>query len=89
MFGWRRSGLGVAQYAARHGYSAQSLARWAREVDATDGETPRFVRLEVAARPPTPPVIIELGRARIVVEPGFDAEHLLAVVVALCGGDAS
>lgn len=43
-----------------------------------------FVRLEIAASPPrVRALVVEVGAARIVVEPGFDAAHLRAVVAAL------
>jgi len=83
---WRGSGQSAAEYAARRGYSSASLLRWAKVAEATSTasprEGPRFVRLEV-----TPAysagLIVEVGRARIVVERGFDAAQLRAVVEAL------
>ena len=87
--GWRSSGLTAGQYAARRGYSVASLMRWAKaapaEVGAT-GAAPRFVQLLVATSPRSSVLVVEVGGARIRVEPGFDAEHLRAVVAALAGG---
>ncbi len=86
--GWRSSGLTAAQYAARRGYSVASLMRWAKAARADVGTTetaPRFVRLEVATSPRSSALVLEVGAARIRVEPGFDAEHLRAVVAALAG----
>ena len=63
--------------------------RWAKaapaEVGAT-GAAPRFVQLLVATSPRSSVLVVEVGGARIRVEPGFDAEHLRAVVAALAGG---
>lgn len=44
-----------------------------------------MVRLEVMRTPTTSrsPLLVEVGRARIRIEPGFDAEQLRLVVAAL------
>jgi hypothetical protein len=82
--GWRASGLSVAQYAARRGYSTESLRRWTKKAVASkEMAAPQFMRLEIAASPRSLALVVEVGVARIVVEPGFDAEHLRAVVAAL------
>lgn len=86
--GWRASGRSAAEYAARRGYSAESLFRWARPPScaplALSSGAPHFVRLEVTASAPRPAeVVVELGRARIRVPAGFDPEHLRAIVDAL------
>ena len=82
--GWRASGLSAAQYAARRGYSTESLRRWTRKAASSKEEAaPQFVRLEIAATPRSRALVVEVGAARIVVEPEFDAEHLRAVVAAL------
>jgi len=63
--------------------------RWAKAAPADVGPkeaAPRFVRLEVATVPRSSALMVEVGAARIRVEPGFDAEHLRAVVAALVGG---
>ena len=66
-----------------------SLRRWAKavpgEVASKEG-APRFVRLAVAASPRSSALVVEVGAARIRVEPGFDGDHLRAVVAALAGG---
>jgi hypothetical protein len=41
------------------------------------------VRLELAPSNKAKALVVEVGAARVVVEPGFDAEHLGAVVTAL------
>jgi len=84
--GWRASGVSAVEYAARRGYAVTSLMRWGRRV-REEGEAepvaPRFVRLEVAPSKKAKALVVEVGAARVVVEPGFDAEHLGAVVAAL------
>jgi hypothetical protein len=85
--GWRASGLSVEEYAARRGYSAESLRRWTKAVAGPkEMAAPRFVRLQIAATPRSLALIVEVGAARILVEPGFDADHLRAVVAALRAG---
>jgi hypothetical protein len=44
------------------------------------------VRLEIAPSGGSRAIIVEVGAARIMVEPGFDASHLGAVVAALKAG---
>lgn len=87
--GWGSSGQSAAEYASRRGYSVASLHRWSTVVRRKAGPgkagTPRFVRLEVAATRVSA-LVVEVGAARILVERGFDAEHLRAVVAALAGG---
>jgi hypothetical protein len=82
---WRASGDSAAGFARQRGYSVQSLRRWAAEVDAGAGESPRLVRLEVAAARPVASLVVEIPAcgARVVVAPGFDVRHLQAVVAAL------
>jgi hypothetical protein len=89
--GWRASGLSAAAYAGRRGYSAASLSRWATMASGQERRSAeqRFVRLEVTpAEQRTAGVVLEVGAARVLVEPGFDGELLRAVVGALAGGAA-
>jgi hypothetical protein len=83
--GWRASGQSAAQHAARRGYSAASLLRWAKPVESAAAiEAPRFARLEVMTAPRAMAALtVEVGRALVRVERGFDAEHLRAVVETL------
>jgi hypothetical protein len=83
--GWRTSGQSAAQYAARRGYSSASLWRWAKLAESGAViESPRFARLEVRTAPPAMAALtVEVGRALVRVERGFDAEHLRAVVETL------
>jgi hypothetical protein len=84
---WRASGQSAAAYCASHGMSEQSLRRWRNEVEGRpSSRAPGFVRIEVARRPPSRVLTLEVGRARVRVEAGFDAELLRDVVEALSGG---
>jgi hypothetical protein len=79
---WRQSGLSALAFAKRHGFSPQSLARWAAlRSPAPAPSALTFVRLETAARAAA--LVVEVGSARVRVEPGFDPTLLRAVVSAL------
>jgi len=86
--GWQSSGLTAAQYAARRGYPVANLKRWAKGLEARPHEVaaPQFVRLEVTSQR-SRALVVEVGAARIQVEPGFDADHLRAVVAVLAVRD--
>jgi hypothetical protein len=58
------------------------MRRDAQATSTSTPESPRFVRVEVAP-PRAASLVVEVGRARIVVERGFDAAQLRAVVAAL------
>jgi hypothetical protein len=84
---WRASGQSAAAYCAFHGMSAQSLRRWRKEVEGRPSSpAPGFVRVEVARHPLQCGLTLEVGRARLRVERGFDAELLRDVVEVLSGG---
>jgi len=87
---WQASGLSPRRYAAAHGMSVTSLKRWAAAVER-EGKPPAatFVRLQVSAPAPRtrPGLVIEVGRARVRVEPGFDGV-LLREIVATLGAEA-
>lgn len=85
MVAWRSSGLSAATFAGRRGYSSQSLLRWSKAVAESDPGAPQFVRLEVAPARVAPALVVEIGRARVVVPCGFDPGHLVAVLDALSG----
>src|SRR3982750_3244440 len=81
--GWRGSGESAARYAAPRGYSSASLLRWAKAgalVAKSSSGAPEFVRIELAR---ATSLVVEVGRARIVIERGFDGAQLRAVVAAL------
>jgi hypothetical protein len=87
---WRASGLSALAFARRHGFAPQNLPRWAARLD-TSSPAPAsaaltFVRLETA---PRALLVVEVGAARVRVEPGFDPALLRAVVVALSDRTAS
>lgn len=76
--------MSAAEYAARRGYSVESLRRWTKgAAGSNEMASPQFVRLEIAPSPRSCALVVEVGAARILVAPGFDAEHLRAVVAAL------
>ncbi len=85
--GWRASGQSHKAYARARGYSAASLARWAGDVSGLT--TPAFVRLEVAAQPPSAELVVEVGGARVHVGRGFDPGLLREVVAALASERSS
>jgi len=67
--------------------STQSLRRWSWELgDAVSGPPAKFLRLQVAPRSEPSGLTVEVGRARVRLEQGFDAELLRSVVEALSGG---
>ena len=78
---WRASGHGLFRFARERGLSPNTLKRWA-EASVAEPAEPSFVRLEVASRT-APTIAVEVGGARVVVEPGFDRALLRAVVEAL------
>ena len=51
--------------------------------------TPAFVRLEVAAQPPSAELVVEVGGARVHVGRGFDPGLLREVVAALASERSS
>jgi hypothetical protein len=85
VIGWRASGETGRAYSARHGLSANTLGWWASRLKR-DGEFPeaamRWAKFEFAAAGPRP-IVVRIGRARISVERGFDAEAFAAVITVL------
>jgi transposase-like protein len=84
---WEASDLSVVAFARRHGLSASALRYWTSRRKRP--VAPQFLRL-VAKAPtssptaaPPPSVVIEVGTARVLVAPGFDAALLRDVVRAL------
>ena len=79
---WRQSGLSALAFAKRHGFAPANLARWAARLPpAPSPAALTFVRLETAAQAAA--LVVEVGSARVRVEPGFDPTLLRAVVTAL------
>jgi hypothetical protein len=84
---WRRSGLSVLAFCARHGLTQASFYLWRRELQRRDAAVVSFVPVDVAASEPSVPAngieILLAGKRRIRVEPGFDALTLQRVVAVL------
>jgi hypothetical protein len=73
--------------AARMGVGASAPDLWVKAArQGNKASKPTFAKL-VRASPPSSSIVLEVGRARVRVEAGFDAELLRPVVSAL--SDAS
>jgi hypothetical protein len=75
---WRRSGLSVAAFCARHGLSQASCYAWRRELARRDAARPAFVPVHVLAEEAAAEslaVVLPGGRT-IRVGPGFDPTTL-------------
>jgi len=71
--------------AERMGICASSAYRWMKEAPAVEG--PMFARVVQSSKAARSVLVVQLGRATIRVEAGFDAELLREVVAAL--GDSA
>ena len=83
---WREGGLSVPDYCREHGLDVGAMRYQIRRAPmppATAIRLARVVRAATPEPPPTPAIIVELGDARIRVEPGVDAATLTTVFVAL------
>jgi hypothetical protein len=91
---WRASGQTAAAYCEQQGVGLSALRYWARKVggeraaDAMPVRLARVERIAAAEVPPpgvvaTPVVVIEVGGARVRVEPGVDRSTLATVLEAL------
>lgn len=82
---WRLSGLTAEAFAAREGCAAGTLRWWAWRLGRGEQRVEKFVDA-TALLVPTASTAVEVvvrEAVRIRVMPGFDAEHLRAVVAAL------
>lgn len=79
---WRASGRPRSAFCRQRGWSATRLERWVRAPRRRRAQT-AFVEVREATSPTAHPMRIEIGRAAIVVERGFDRDLLRAVVEAL------
>ncbi len=80
------AGEAVPVVAARMGVGASAAYLWVKE--AREGSKPTFAKLVRASTPAaSSSMVLQVGRARVRVEAGFDAELLRRVVSAL--SDAS
>lgn len=81
---WRKSGESADKYSEGRGFAAGTLRWWSSRLGRQ--EPTQFVRL-VPRSSATPAaardLVVEVGRARIRVAPGFDASLLADVVRAL------
>ena len=80
-----RSGSSVKAVAERHSLSPSLLYRWMQSPSTVStGRAPVFARLAVS-RVVESALLVQVGRAAIRVEKGFDTELLRDVVAALEG----
>jgi transposase-like protein len=77
------AGETVPVVAARMGVGASAAYLWVKEERAAS--KPTFAKLVRASTPPSSLLVLEVGRARVRVEAGFDATLLRQVVSALSG----
>jgi len=85
--GWRRSGLTVRVYCARHGLSEPSFYAWRSELTRRDrhaaeqrSKTSSFVPVRVVTEPQAPIEIVLADGHVVRVRPGFDAQTLRQVL---------
>jgi transposase-like protein len=83
----RRTGDSVRVVAERLGVTPSSAYLWMKEATEARPSTPVFARVVPSGTTVGQSVTLEVGRARVRVEVGFDAELLRQVVSAL--SDAS
>jgi transposase-like protein len=81
----RRSGNSVAAFCRERGVCAPQFFAWKKRL--SEAAAPGFVAVEVTEAPPAsvgPAIEVRLSGGRsVMVEPGFDAVHLRAVLAAL------
>lgn len=82
----RKTGETVRVVAERLGVTASAAYMWIKEAKS-ESSAPVFARVVRSAAPAGQSLTLEVGRARVRVEPGFDAALLREVVSAL--SDAS
>jgi len=85
---WRSSGVSATEFSAGKGFSASGLRYWKSRLRRSGGrrEDVRIARVVRAAHPGgvvDTPIVVELGRARVGVRRGFDAEALRGVLQVL------
>lgn len=86
---WKASGLKVGAFCEREGVTPTAFAHWRKELAARDARRaktagPVFVPIQVTLGPITLDVALPGGRV-VRVSPGFDPNHLRAVIAALEG----
>ena len=89
---WKASGLSSPAFCAGKDFTAGGLRHWAYRLE--HGDPPRKPRVRLArvirtragtkgrarGADPSPEVVVEIGRARILVPPGFDRETVELLV---------
>ena len=84
---WRDGGLSVPDYCREHGLDVGAMRYQIRRAPTPPATAIRLARVVRTATPPalppTPAIIVEIGDARVRVEPGVDAATLTTVFVAL------
>lgn len=90
---WRASGKSAPEFCKGKDFSPHGLHYWSSRLrKAEQGERGPAVRLARVVRQPRPAeatetaIVIEIGKARLGVRRGFDAEVLRAVLELLGGG---
>jgi hypothetical protein len=90
---WRASGKSAEAFADGQGFKPSTLRVWSSKLKTPAASTRPSVKLtRVVRTQPAPPVVEErgveivIGKAHIVVRPGFDASLLREVLAALGGG---
>ena len=83
--GWRASGETAKQYSERHGLATTSLWSWSSRLKR-DGEfadvAMRWAKVKVTTLT-QPPITLRVRDVQIVVERGFDADTLAAILAVL------
>lgn len=85
---WREGGRSVPDYCREHGLDVGAMRYQIRRAPTPPPMTAirlaRVVRTAAPAEvPPAPAIVVEIGEARVHVEPGVDTATLTAVFVAL------
>ena len=82
---WRESGQTAPAFAEGKGYSEKLLRWWASELTRRTRKQPRIRIARVVRSPPSAPLTVAVGGARIEVRAGFDRALLRDLVDALGG----
>ena len=82
---WRESGRTAPAFAEGKGYSDKLLRWWASELARRARKEPRVRFARVVRSPPSAPLVVAVGAARVEVRTGFDRSLLRDVVDALGG----
>jgi hypothetical protein len=79
----RKSGQSAAEFCRERGIGVTHFFEWRRKLSEAEAKAGQFVEVRLAA-PRSQALEVRLSGGRsVLVEPGFDAAHLRAVVAAL------